>query len=81
MWSTLGGARRAGVVMKLVSPPTLGVRNLATSSWACHHLDRLTWWVSLTLSSAPRAAPLTWLAEPRQERTLSVFQSHGGEQK
>lgn len=81
MWSMLGGARRAGVVMKLVSPPMLGVRNLATSFWACRRLDQLTWWASLTLSSAPRAAPLTWPAEPRQEGTLSVFQSHGGEQK
>lgn len=33
MWSVLGGAGQAGVVMKLVSPPTLGIRNLAASSW------------------------------------------------
>lgn len=35
VWSVLGGAGQAGVVMKLVSPPTLGIRNLAAAS--CRH--------------------------------------------
>lgn len=48
VWSVLGGAGQAGVVMKLVSPPTPGLRNLAASSWGPDAIR--TWlprWASL----------------------------------